>query len=432
MSIIKLFQTNPGKYKRSVSIIGVGCTPMRIMLDTPELKGITEPELFAWGALEAMKDAGIEGKDIDAYIHGQVMSMTHAKAMCANVFDADWIGMRGKPSWHVESACATSYIAFDSAVMAVASGRYNVVLAGGVEMGMSTIGNAPNCFRRPITAAEHMEHYMKWRDPTYTKYNAEGGRGMIDDWVDEYIRQYGVTPEQLDEAFIVAAISQRRNAARCPFAFHRKEYKDIAKEAGYDDVMKYMKSPANPKVTQYQRLSGMLTLAEGAASVIVCPTEMAKNFRQRPIEVLGIGFSALDHRHPHCVARLSEEAFRQVYQVTGVKPSEIDILSASDFVTGELLDSAEAAGYLPRGEGWKYLLEGRTAFDGDKPINTEGGTNSFGHAYGVAGLAHIGEVVDQMRGRCGSRQVKKLPKTAMVRGQGGAQHVLAIILRTVR
>lgn len=92
MSVIKLFQTNPGKYSRSVSIIGVGAIPFRHTLDTPELNGITEPELFAWGALEAMKDAGIEGKDIDAFIHGQVMSLTHSKTMCPNVFAADWIG----------------------------------------------------------------------------------------------------------------------------------------------------------------------------------------------------------------------------------------------------------------------------------------------------------------------------------------------------
>lgn len=249
---------------------------------------------------------------------------------------------------------------------------------------------------------------------------------------DEYIRHYGLTPEQMDEALIGAAISNRRNAALNPLALHRKEYKDIAKEAGYDDVMAYMKSPANPKMTQYQRLSGNFTLAEGGASVIVCATEMAKNFKQQPIEVLGIGSSTLDLRHPHNLTRMSEEAFRQVYQVTGVKSNEIDLLSTTDFISPELLEAAEICGYLPRGEGWKYLLEGRTAFDGDKPINTDGGYNSCGHGYGVSGFTHIAEVVEQMRGKCGSRQVNKLPETSMVRGQGGAQITLAAILRTVQ
>ena len=83
-----------------------------------------------------------------------------------------------------------------------------------------------------------------------------------------------------------------------------------------------------------------------------------------------------------------------------------------------------------QGEGWKYFIDGRTAFDGDKPINTNGGRCSFGHAHAASGLADIYEAVMQMRGVCGERQVKKLPKTAFIRGFGGAQNVASIIMRT--
>ncbi len=82
-------------------------------------------------------------------------------------------------------------------------------------------------------------------------------------------------------------------------------------------------------------------------------------------------------------------------------------------------------------EGWKYICDGRTAYDGDKPINTNGGRTSFGHAHAASGLADVYEACMQMRGECGERQVKKLPKTTMLRGYGGSQNVAAVLLRTI-
>lgn len=76
-------------------------------------------------------------------------------------------------------------------------------------------------------------------------------------------------------------------------------------------------------------------------------------------------------------------------------------------------------------------IEGRTAFDGDKPINTNGGRCHFGHAHGASGLADLYEATRQMRGEAGVRQVKRLPQTTFVRGFGGGQNVRGIVLRTV-
>ncbi len=146
--------------------------------------------------------------------------------------------------------------------------------------------------------------------------------------------------------------------------------------------------------------------------------------------MLGIGSAACEGNTPHLEIRGTEEAVRQVYELTGVKPEEIDLLYANDFIISSQLVAAEASGYLPKGEGWKYFVEGRTAYDGDKPINTNGGRTSFGHAHAASGLADIHEAVVQMRGLAGERQVKKLPKTAMLRGFGGGQNLTAILLRT--
>ena len=146
--------------------------------------------------------------------------------------------------------------------------------------------------------------------------------------------------------------------------------------------------------------------------------------------MLGIGSAACEATNPHFEIRATEEAVRQVYELTGVKPEELDLFFANDFIITSHLYAAEIAGYLPYGEGWKYICEGRTAYDGDKPINTNGGRTSFGHAHAASGLADVYEACMQMRGQCGERQVKKLPRTTMLRGYGGSQNVCSIILRT--
>lgn len=144
---------------------------------------------------------------------------------------------------------------------------------------------------------------------------------------------------------------------------------------------------------------------------------------------MGTGNACRESMQPHLERLCTEEAVRQVYDMTGVKPEEIDLLLSNDFVITSQLIAAEAAGYMPRGEGWKYFIDGRTAYDGDKPMNTNGGRTSFGHAHGASGLADVYEAVKQMRGQCGERQVKKLPRTVMLRGFGGGQNVSATILR---
>lgn len=237
----------------------------------------------------------------------------------------------------------------------------------------------------------------------------------------------------MDEALNAIAVNNRRAAAHHPLAELRTEYSEIAKKAGYDDVMAYMRSDEhNYKVTEYLRRDAMEARADGAAACIVCPTEIAKQYCDKPIEILGIGNCVLEAMTPHLEIVGTREVFRQVYEVTGVKPEEIDLLMTNDFFMSSAFVAAEESGYIPAGQVWDYALAGRTAFDGDKPINTNGGRCSFGHAHAASGLADIYETVLQMRGLANERQVKKLPKTALIRGFGGGSHNLcAIILRTV-
>ncbi len=422
-----------GNLSRSVSIIGVGCTPFMDTLARPETKGITEGELFGWAALEAMKDAGVESRDIGMYFHCQAAPHQFSDYITPNMQVADWFGMRGKPSVHHSEACCSGYIALDLAVNAVASGKHDIVLSGGIEMtGSLPEPGKPAHMRRPVQFHDIIDALPRIYDRAYTRSLDAGLMSALDDYAADYVRQYGLTDAQMDDVLNTLAIIYRRASARNPFALHRKEYKESAKEAGFDDVMEYMKSYYNPLISEYVRGSGFEARCDGAAAVIVCPTEMAKEFKQQPVEVLGIGAAALEGSQPHLEKRATAEAVRQVYEVTGVTPGEIDLLLVNDFIITSGLLAGEVSGYLPAGEGWQYILDGRTAFDGDRPINSSGGRTAFGHAFAASGLADCFEAVRQMRGQAGEHRIKKIPETVMLRGFGGGQNLTAAILRTLQ
>ena len=215
-------------------------------------------------------------------------------------------------------------------------------------------------------------------------------------------------------------------------AIERTTYEELAEKAGMS-LEEYMNSPYNPKMGDFLRAGGLELKCDGAAAVIVCATEkipeIAPNLKHKPIEVLGIGSAACEATTPHFEVRATQEAVKQVYELTGMNGNDLDLFYANDFIITSHLVSAEIAGYLPYGEGWKYICEGRTAWDGDKPINTNGGRTSFGHAHAASGLADMYEACKQIWQECGDRNVKFTPKTAMLRGYGGAQNVAAIIIK---
>ncbi len=383
-------KTKLNKYSRSVSIIGVGCTPFMFTVENPETNGLTEGELFGYAALKAMEDAGITPRDVDYYFHGQANPLNSSNYITPNMQVANWFGMKGKGSIHHSEACCTGYLALEQAVNAVASGKYNCVLSGCVEFGDSIAVPQHPFNREKLSMEKFLETTATIYDRAYTRSLMAGPALIFDDAAEHYKRTNKLSDDQMDYILNHMAINNRRNAARHPLAMMRKEYADIAKEAGFDDVMDFMKSPYNPKMGDFLRVSGMELKCDGAAAVIVCATELVEQYTSRkPIEVLGIGNATLDAATPNLEIKATEEAVRQVYEVTGVKPEELDLFFANDFIITSHLISAEIAGYLPKGEGWKYVVAGRTAFDGDKPINSNGGRTSFGHAHAESGLADL-------------------------------------------
>lgn len=419
------------KLSRSVSIIGVGCTPFTNTLKNPDTKGITECELFAYAALEAMGDAGITPHQIQAYFHGQGNPVASSDYSSANVQVNEWLGNIGMGGYAHSEACSTGYVALDLAVQSVASGKYDFVLTGAVEMGIDNFIPNEAAFRRQLfTTQAFAERVSSVYDRAYTRPLGGGPFMQFDDVIGTYIKKYGVTREQMDDVMNTLAVQFRRNSVNNPLGYRRVLFEDLAKEAGYDDVMDYMRSDKNPMISEYLRKEGMEARADAAAACIVCPTELAYQFTDKPVEIIGIGNSVLDAINPHMETVATKRAIQQAYEFAGITPDEIDLLMVQDFFESSVLLAAEASGYIPEGESWKYILDGRTRIDGDRPINTNGGRCQFGHAHAASGLADIYETVKQMRGEAGANQMPKKPRTAMLRGFGGGQNICVEILRT--
>lgn len=419
-----------GKNMRSVSIVGVGATPFFNGVENPAYKGLTNGELFGYAALDAMADAGVEPRDVQYFFHGSANPHVLNGCITPNLQVADWFGMRGKGSISHSEGCCTGYIGLEEAVFAVASGAYDIVLSGCSEQGTGMPdGNTPDHMRTALTSEVLFPDLDSIFDRAYGRYLG-GGPGMNhDDWINYYAHENGLTPEQVDDVLNHQAYHFRRNATLCPRAIRRTPYDEMAKEAGFDNVWEFMKSPHNPKMSQYLRTSSDSCVADGAAACIVVPTEIAHKFHAKPVEVLGTGASVLDAIVPHLEKKATAEAARQVFEMTGLTADDMDLVFVNDFIGSSAFLAAEEIGYLPKGEGWKYALDGRLAYDGDRPMNTNGGRTSYGHAFGASGMADIFEAVTQMRGEAGERQVKKQPKYTFLRGFGGAQNVRATILR---
>src|SRR5512137_1203958 len=141
-------------FARPVDIIGVGITKLGFVTETPEIKNMTSRELWTWAAHEAMQDAGITPKDIDAMVVGNMVSELSEDQYHTGNFLIQWLGMSAgtgawKPAIRLEGACTSSSHAIRQAVFSIAAGIYDVVITGGVEINNAKISSkAPGTPRR--------------------------------------------------------------------------------------------------------------------------------------------------------------------------------------------------------------------------------------------------------------------------------------------
>lgn len=424
------------KWSRGVSIIGAAYTPFGNLLETPAVKGMTYRELLSWAALEALESAGITSKEVDSLLISHFQSET-VKTQCTHAVAAEWLGLKTKPSLKYETACASGGTGARLAGSLIASGVDDIVLLAGAEVLNSVIDEDLTEYRKqpakrlPIHPDQQIDFVRNGFDQAYLQPIAMNlGAGFAAFPVLAYAKKYGLTIEQVDEAQSAAAINLRYNASRNPRAYCRKEYKDIAREAGFNNVMEYMKSQYNPWVTWPVRASHVHVPADGAAALVFCATESAKKYTKNPIDVAGVGLaSGFPFQIDPLNLVIEQSAFAQAYTMADLNPQEIDYLAVHDCYIHHHFTVSEVAGYFGPGEAWRAIIDGRTTFDGDRPINTHGGCPSMGNAYDISGIAEIAEAVLQMRGECDQRQMDPPPKCAVTHAAGSGPSYGITVLR---
>jgi len=381
---------------RDVAIIGVGMTHFGELWS----QGIRD--MFAEAALKAMDNAGIE--KIDSLYVGCMSSGLYTKQEHLGSVMADYIGQRGIPAMRVESACASGGMAVRAAYLEVASGMSDIVMAGGVEK----MWDADDGSAILATAA----------DQEYEAYNGVTFPGLYAMMARAYMHRYGLTLEEL----AMPSVFSHKHAVNNPNA----QYPYIL------DVNGVLKSSM---VADPLRLMECSPITDGAAAVILCPLEIAKNFTKNPVKIKGIGSAtgpiAL-HNHDDLTrldaVRLAAE---RAYKMAGANHSDISLVEVHDCFSIAQIIVAEELGFFDYGKGGKAIAEGQGSYGGKVVINSSGGLKAKGHPVGATGVAQIIEIVEQLQGRAGKRQVEniKLGMTQNMGGSGGSSvvHILEAV-----
>lgn len=352
---------------RDVSIVGVGSTQFG-ELDT------RAKQLGVRAVGRALDENGVETDEVDALFLGNfVGGMLEGQETLAPLV-ADSVGLSGIPAMKTEGACASSGIAFKTAVEAVQHGIHDVVVAMGVEA--MTHVDTPEFTRALGSAADK-------RTDGATGLTFPGFYGLV---YNRYAHEYGLTREQVASV----SVKNRRNGSNNPRARFQEE---ITEDAVRD----------SPLIADPLRLYDCCPAADGAAAIVLAPAELASSFTDRPVPVLGTGHatgrSAAYRYDDLTTLEATTYAAKEAYNEANVIPKNVDVVELHDcFSIAEIGDS-EDLGFFEKGEGAEAVASGRTAIDGEIPINPSGGLLAKGHPVGATGIGQLQEVYLQIRGK---------------------------------
>ena len=385
---------------RDVAVIGIGCTRFG------EKWEASFRDLFVEAGALALRDAEISGEQIDAMYVGNMSAGRFVEQEHIGALIADYAGLstRHIPSTRVEAACSSGGLAFRQAVIAVASGMEDIVVAAGVEK-MTDVGTGASVDTLAGAADREWEGFMGATFP--------GLYAMI---ATDYMHRYPLTREQLG----MVAVKNHRNGARNPIAQFRQE---ITLETVLNSSL----------VADPLRLFDCSPITDGAAAVILAPLERAREFTDTPIKILATAQAsdtiALHDRRDISTLDATVVAGERALAMAGLPREKIDFLEVHDCFTIAEICAIEDLGFCKKGEAGRLTEEGVTALDGDLPVNTSGGLKACGHPVGATGIKQICELVQQLRGEAGKRQVEGEIGLAHNVGGTGATVVVHILGR---
>ncbi len=379
---------------RKVAVVGAGMTKFT------GAQSKTAVELFAEAAMDAIMESNIKPKDIQALFLGNALSDFAEGQAHIQVFAADYLGLDHVPANRYENACASSSVAFRDAVMWVASGIYDIVLVSGTETAAKM--GTPLATRTFAAASDSRYEY-----PCGLTFP-----GVFALLTHLYSKRYNVPLDRLKRQMAQVSINSHYYGARNPKAQFRKEIT-------FDDVFNSI------MVAQPLQLYDCCPFSDGASAVVLACEEKAKKLTDKPVYVVGLGqassgiLASQKEYLPRLIAR--EFSAKQAYSMAGLTPEDIDVIELHDCFSIATLIALESLGFFDFGKSGEAVERGETKIGGKIAVNPSGGLKAKGHPIGATGTAQVYEIVRQLRGECGERQVEgaRTGMTDTLGGDGG-------------
>ena len=171
-----------------------------------------------------------------------------------------------------------------------------------------------------------------------------------------------------------------------------------------------------------QRLYMCCPTSEGASAAVLCAKDVAKKYSSRkPIFIAASQFGTTQYSGAGVEnPGLTERIAKQAYEMAGMSPKDMGMVQVHDAGTIGEIQQIEALGVVPKGEAWRWTMDGKTEINGELPVNSDGGLQAMGHPFGATGIRMLHEIVTQLRGNAGPRQVKNVKAgIAQCSGAGG-------------
>jgi acetyl-CoA C-acetyltransferase len=326
----------------------------------------------------ALADAGLEREAIEATVIGSVPEYHRQRSLAGAV--QEYLGLNPRPTWLTEVACASGSAAIRTGWLAIRAGVHRIVAVIGCQK-MTELDTAE------ILALMGRVGEVQWESgfgTTFPGYYAMFAR--------RHMHEYGTRREQLT----AVAIKNHHYGALNPLAMFRRE---ITAE----------KAAASEEVASPFNVYDCCANADGAACVILAAEPVARGLRRPPVWLAGMGcasdsMSVLRRRSLTSLPSAAAAA-REAYAMAGIGPERVRVADVHDCFTIAEIMAYEDLGFCAPGEGGRLVEEKQTWIGGRIPVNVDGGLKAKGHPIGATGVSMTVEIVKQLRGEAGERQV---------------------------
>jgi acetyl-CoA acetyltransferase len=350
-------------------------------------------EYGAVAARAALADAGLEWTDVQFLAAGNTMRNGYPGYVAGSTF-AQALGWRGIPVSSTYAACASGAVAIESARARIQAGKADVALVVGAD-------TAPQGFFGPLPGERPQDpdwlrfHVLGATNPTYFALYARRRMEM-----------YGATSKD----FAAVKVKNSRHGLHNPNARYRKEFTE-------DEIAE------SPVVADPLRLVDICATSDGAAALVLASADFAARHTDRARHVRVAAVSTVTPTYPNTYldmpdiatdsavgAELPERSFRDsiahvAYEEAGIGPEDLSCAEVYDLSTALELDWYENIGLCGPGDAESLLHSGATTLGGRVPVNPSGGLACFGEAIPAQAIAQVCELVTQLRGEAGERQV---------------------------